>query len=164
MNTALVNYEIACEKVAKEFVKKYFVDEYEGSEPEVTIDDIDFSWVGDRVGEILVVQDEYFFNLSDIVYSLRRKVSPDLLFEWYDEMIADGVDDKPILNLENYIKKTMNQMNLHNIKVTFEELKNLIQKHLPENDKTKTALVLLGRSYTELEAQLHPGTVEPPKK
>lgn len=104
MSKALVDYEIACQTVAKEFVCKYFVDELKGSEPEVTIYDIDFEWVCGRVGEVLIVQD-YFFNLSDIIFALRKKVSPDVLFEWYDIMTEKGIDDETILNLENYIKK-----------------------------------------------------------
>lgn len=58
----------------------------------------------------------------------------------------------------------MSPLDLHNIELTFAELRKLIKKHLPDDARKVNALDLLERSYAEInpEAQLHPGTVEPP--
>jgi len=66
------NYRSACEKVADEFVKKYY---------ERPRDNDDF-WVADEIGEVLVVGDEYW-QMRDIVQALDEDIDRDDLFEWY---------------------------------------------------------------------------------
>ena len=81
------NWEIACGMIAMSFVTKYF-----GS------DRTDWWWVADRIGGCFCIGD-YFWNVEVMVDALRKNVTEEVLFSWYDQSIEpNGV------NLQTYLK------------------------------------------------------------
>jgi hypothetical protein len=71
---SLLLYEVACDKLARTFVHKYFG---KGAEQ---------WWVGDIKGEVLYVNDR-FFSMDDIANFIRYKYSAKMLFSYYDEKL-----------------------------------------------------------------------------
>ena len=82
-------WEKATQELADAFVKKYY-----GK-------DADFYWVSAEIGDILVVND-HFWNVSNIVDALRWNCSEERLFEWYDLFIENN--ETPCINLRNYAR------------------------------------------------------------
>lgn len=66
-------YESACQKVLEEFGKKYY--EYE------TIDLCD-CWVGNEVGGIALINDE-FYHIDFMIKALRLNVDSESMFNYY---------------------------------------------------------------------------------
>ena len=50
-------------------------------------------WICDEVGGIAVFIEEYYFNMSDIMYDLRNELPIGLIFEWQDHMV-DNYSEK----------------------------------------------------------------------
>jgi len=70
MNQFLKSWEYATERMANHFMSKYFKDP-------------DYYWIGDKIGEVLSVND-YFFDLNDIADFLRYNYSIDQMFAYED--------------------------------------------------------------------------------
>ena len=54
-------------------------------------------WVADRVGEILSVNEQYYFDFNDIRFDVDNDVKAELILKWQDE-------EKYTVNYENYLK------------------------------------------------------------
>ena len=57
-------------------------------------------WVADRVGEILSVNEQYYFSLSDIRFDIDNNIKTGTILEWQNE----SIDNNFKVNYENYIK------------------------------------------------------------
>ena len=67
-------------------------------------------WVADRVGEILSVNEQYFFSFNDIRFDVDNNVKERLIFRWQDECIDNHFKKKKYkVNYENYIKLNENK-------------------------------------------------------
>ena len=64
-------------------------------------------WVADRVGEILSVNEQYYFCFNDIRFDVDNNVKERLIFRWQDESLDNYSKKKKYkINYENYIKWT----------------------------------------------------------
>ena len=62
-------------------------------------------WVADRVGEILSVNEQYYFNFDDIRFDVDNDVKDGLILKWQDESHDNYFKKKKYkINYENYIK------------------------------------------------------------
>ena len=62
-------------------------------------------WVADRVGEILSVNEQYYFNFDDIRFDVDNNVKAELIFRWHDESLGNYFKKKKYkVNYENYLK------------------------------------------------------------
>ena len=61
-------------------------------------------WVADRVGEILSVNEQYYFSFDDIRFDVDNNIKPGIILEWQDESIENNLK----INYENYLKWTKN--------------------------------------------------------
>ena len=59
-------------------------------------------WIADRIGEILSVNEQYYFNFNDIRFDVDNNMKDGLIFRWQDECIENNLK----INYENYIKWT----------------------------------------------------------
>ena len=57
-------------------------------------------WVADRIGEILSVNEQYYFSFNDIRFDVDNNVKDGLIFKWQDECIENNLK----VNYENYLK------------------------------------------------------------
>ena len=89
MTKELKAWEKATQELADAFVEKYY-----GK-------DADVYWVSDEIGDILVVNDQ-FWNVGNIVDALRWNCSEERLFEWYELFIESS--ETPRVNLRNYAR------------------------------------------------------------
>lgn len=95
---ALAYWENETESLSRHFIKKYFG----------KIDEVEYYWIADEVGGVLVVAD-YFFNLSDIVDFLRYNYPKNMMFEYYDYSLEYHMQKKHkasdyLVNIKNYKK------------------------------------------------------------
>lgn len=62
-------------------------------------------WVANRVGEILSVNEQYYFNFDDIRFDVDNNVKAELIFRWHDESLDNYYKKKKYkVNYENYLK------------------------------------------------------------
>ncbi len=88
----LKQFTTAVDSLAQLFCKKYF----DNTE--------DWYWISDEREGVLSVGD-YFFNLEDIVTSIRYNATEKQVFEWYDMLMDSSVKNKPLdINYRNYLK------------------------------------------------------------
>ena len=67
-------------------------------------------WVADRVGEILSVNEQYYFNFNDIRFDVDNNVKERLIFRWQDESLDNYFKKKKYkVNYENYLKLNENK-------------------------------------------------------
>ena len=76
MNKLKERYEKACNDYIAEFTKKQGL-EFDG-------------WVGDEVGGIASFIDQYFFNISDIVWDINSNQSKGLILQWQDDCLESN--------------------------------------------------------------------------
>jgi len=81
MNT-LQNYEKACEELRKDFVDSIFPNEKNEDYGD---------WIGDVVGEVLLVGD-MFVNIENMAGYFRYKFTPKEFFNWYFKYTAENSD------------------------------------------------------------------------
>ena len=61
-------------------------------------------WVADDIGGVFVINDDYFFNLSDMVDFIKYRYTKKQMFDYY-EYALDCIDKKKIkINIKNWIK------------------------------------------------------------
>ena len=56
--------------------------------------------VADGIGEILSVNEQYYFNFNDIRFDVDNNVKAGLIFKWQNECIENNLK----VNYENYLK------------------------------------------------------------
>ena len=62
-------------------------------------------WVADRVGELLAVNEQYYFHFDDIRFDVDNNVKERLIFRWQDESLDNYFKKKNYkINYENYLK------------------------------------------------------------
>ena len=62
-------------------------------------------WVADRVGEILSVNEQYYFSFEEIRFDVDNNVKERLIFKWQDESLDNYFKKKKYkVNYENYLK------------------------------------------------------------
>ena len=62
-------------------------------------------WVADKIGEILSVNEQYYFNFDDIRFDVDNNVKERLIFRWQDESLDNYFKKKKYkVNYENYLK------------------------------------------------------------
>ena len=62
-------------------------------------------WVADRVGEILSVNEQYYFNLNDIRYDVDNDIEAGAILKWHDESLDNYFKKRKYkVNYENYLK------------------------------------------------------------
>ena len=62
-------------------------------------------WVADRVGEILSVNEQYYFNFDDIRFDVDNNVEAGAILEWQNESLDNYFKKKKYkVNYENYLK------------------------------------------------------------
>jgi hypothetical protein len=91
--TPLKQYSQGCEAVRESFIEKYFV------EDGINLEDVDYGWVLDEVGDVCMISD-FFFSMSTMVIALRMDIPEDVLFAWYDYSLEDDGD----INLYHFAK------------------------------------------------------------
>ena len=57
-------------------------------------------WVADRVGELLSVNEQYYFNFNDIRFDVDNNVKAGVILDWQNESIENNFK----VNYENYLK------------------------------------------------------------
>ena len=67
-------------------------------------------WIGDKIGEIFSVNEQYYFSLQDIRFDVDNNIKAGAITDWQDEAINNK--NKRHINYENYIK--LNEGNIHN--------------------------------------------------
>ena len=87
----LKEYEKVAQKLADQFVAKYF-----GKDAEVW-------WVADEVSGVLYCND-YFFNFLDMVQIIRHKYPKDRMFEYYNYAMECIDKQKNPVSIKNYKK------------------------------------------------------------
>ena len=62
-------------------------------------------WVADRVGEILSVNEQYYFNFDDIRFDVDNNVEAGAILKWHDESLDNYFKKRKYkVNYENYLK------------------------------------------------------------
>ena len=62
-------------------------------------------WVADRVGEILSVNEQYYFNFNEIRFDVDNNVKEGLIFKWQNESVDNYFKKRKYkVNYENYLK------------------------------------------------------------
>ncbi len=89
MKKILKNWEDETELLATYFINRYFGN------------DTEHYWVCDEIGSVLVVND-YFFNVGDMVEFIRGNYSKDKMFEYYDYSLRCHEDKKSPINIKTY--------------------------------------------------------------
>jgi hypothetical protein len=79
-------YEFSCNEYVKKFSNKHG---YEFS-----------GWVGEEVGGIAVFIEQYFFNISDIVYDINHMVAKGKIIEWQEY----NLQNTESINFRSFIK------------------------------------------------------------
>lgn len=69
------DYNTACDKLAAEFIKRYYGEEADGGD-----------WVADEAGGVLYVNDDYW-DFKDILTALKENVPSATLFKWYSDQV-----------------------------------------------------------------------------
>ena len=65
----------------------------------------DCYWIGDKIGEILSVNEQYYFSFDDIRFDVDNNVKESLIFRWHDESLDNYFKKKKYkVNYENYLK------------------------------------------------------------
>lgn len=62
-------------------------------------------WIADRVGEILSVNEQYYFNFDDIRFDVDNNVEAGAILKWQDESLDNYFKKKKYkVNYKNYLK------------------------------------------------------------
>lgn len=96
MNKKLKNWNKATQELTDEFIRKYFV------EDGIKFEDIEQSWVGDEIGGVFCVGDN-FYNVDRVRESLELNVIWELLQE-YQEFEQLFHEDRPCLNFKTFVR------------------------------------------------------------
>jgi len=89
-------YETICNKYVKLFCNKQGIEDY--------------FWLGDKVGEIACFNEQYYFNLSDIILDLNSKAKKGLIIQWQEDSIENEMllstpfEELQDINYNSYIK------------------------------------------------------------
>jgi hypothetical protein len=86
----LVNYYTACAVLAHDFRNKYF----KGN--------ADLDWVGEPGGVLMI--NDFYFGMDDIITALKKKVTIKKLFEWYDYYTEPTPRAMPKVNFNGWLK------------------------------------------------------------
>jgi hypothetical protein len=81
-------YEFICNEYVRKFCNK------QGMQPSF--------WVANLVGDIVCIDEYYFFNFSDIVLDINSKQPKGAILEWYDDNEAQRSEGKGIINYYSY--------------------------------------------------------------
>ena len=57
-------------------------------------------WVADRVGEVLSVNEQYYFSFDDIRFDIDNDIKAGAILDWQNE----SIDNNFKINYENYTK------------------------------------------------------------
>lgn len=90
-NIRLENWEKETENLKDYFIARYF------DTP------VDVYWVNSEIGGVLVIND-YFFSLQDIVDYIKYDYSKKKMFERYDYVLRCMEDNRVIINIKHYKK------------------------------------------------------------
>ena len=64
-------------------------------------------WVADRIGEILSVNEQYYFSFDDIRFDVDNNIKAGTILDWQQESIDNYSKKKKYkINYENYLKWT----------------------------------------------------------
>ena len=86
-------YEKIVEQYLLAFVKKQ------------DLDIEDCYWIGDKVGEILSVNEQYYFSFDDIRFDVDNDVKEGLILKWQNESLDNYFKKRKYkVNYENYLK------------------------------------------------------------
>ena len=66
-------------------------------------------WVADRVGEMLSVNEQYYFSFDDIRFDVDNNIKAGAIIEWQDETINNHFNNKSQINYETYTKLNENK-------------------------------------------------------
>lgn len=103
---ALANWCNATNELTQIFIRRYFVDD------EIDLGDVEWYWVADRVGEVLVVND-YFFDFGRIVDALEYDATPDQLFDYQDWELECAMNKKTVgVNFKNSLTLGMHYVKM----------------------------------------------------
>jgi len=95
---ALDDYTNACAMLAQVFTQKYY---------DITPPDIDFHWVGGRIGGVLCLGDE-FWNIDRMREALELGATQDQLLTYYHAEVEAATNDKKLrTNFRNYVLHNM---------------------------------------------------------
>ena len=62
-------------------------------------------WVADKIGEILSINEQYYFNFDDIRFDVDNNIKAGTILEWQQESIDNYSKKKKYkINYENYLK------------------------------------------------------------
>ena len=86
------NYEAACNDLVKAFAETY----------EVQVDET--CWVGDAVGGTIFVNEEYAFNMQELIFMLEHEVAWEEYLRYFDYCLDCSEFGFKPLNLMSYVK------------------------------------------------------------
>ena len=87
---------IELDRAVRDVVQKFIDIYYEGTE-------VDAEPVAGDICGAWCINDE-FWDLSDMVLALDKKVSEKVLWEWYSQLLDDALKDKVMINLKTWIE------------------------------------------------------------
>ena len=62
-------------------------------------------WVADKIGEILSINEQYYFNFDDIRFDVDNNIKAGTILEWQDKSLDNYSKKKKYkINYENYLK------------------------------------------------------------
>ena len=88
---------IELDRAVRDVVQKFIDIYYEGTE-------VDAEPVARDICGAWRINDE-FWDLSDMVLALDKKVSEKVLWKWYNQLLDDALKDKVMVNLRTWIEK-----------------------------------------------------------
>lgn len=91
------NYEFACNQIARYFVKRYYGNPITA----------DYKWVADTVGEVLIINDE-FYSVEDMLHYLKNSASREHVFKHYWYSVEERMVGRSPMNFKHF------KMNLKN--------------------------------------------------
>lgn len=93
----LKNYERACNEMVKWFIEEYYCYDNE------TYDDVYKHWIGDDIGGIIGINDN-FWSIDSIKQVMYTKPKSEQLFSWYHYQI----ENETSIRLDPYLKLKYN--------------------------------------------------------
>lgn len=88
-----MNLKTKYERICNEYIKVF-------SEKQGLVFD---GWIGNQVGGVAEFIEEYFFNLSDIVYDINSEQPKGLILHWQDDYVENAPNGRNI-NYYSYSK------------------------------------------------------------
>ena len=142
----LFAYYRACEALTEKFIKIYYCD------PHTPVGDMDWFWVGDDIGGVLFVNDDYW-SFEDVKVALAYEIPKNTLFAWHSDSLDHAMENQPEQQAERLIESFKDMFNLLEAQAGVSERERFIKEFCKINRGPKE-----GFPNLENYAKLHKPT------